>query len=66
VFRGKVYDWRIQRNLSYQIHCSLIDRSGRVSIEQYQPLPFDEETETDDNSHIYQEALEAGYFEKPI
>jgi hypothetical protein len=37
-----------------------------VSIEQYQPLPFDDEEQTDDNSNIYQEAIDAGYFEKPI
>jgi hypothetical protein len=68
--KGKVSEWRIQRSLSYLIHCSLIEQSKRVNIMDYQPLPFDdelrEETNTEDAMAIYNRAVSEGYFEKPL
>lgn len=69
MYRAKVDDWRIRRKLADLIHSSLIEQSNRVDILQYCPLPFDDEfkeVETEDALEVYNRAVSAGYFEKPI
>ncbi len=62
--RGKVYEWRIQRNNAYLIHCSLIPQKDRAKITEASPLPFDDEldepTDTTSNLELYEEAKRAG------
>lgn len=41
VIKGKVDDWRISRQLSYNIYCSWAKEP--ISIFDYCPLPYDDE-----------------------
>lgn len=72
--RGKVEDWRIQRNASYLVHCSLVKHP--INIYEWMPLPLDNELKdaerveqeemNDENKIIYMEAYANNYFNRPI
>lgn len=68
MFKGKVDDWRVQRNNAYVVYCSFTKNEDRQSITDLLPLPFDKEFNKEfnepkkiDNTDIYEEAKKAGY-----
>jgi len=43
VIQAKVDEWRVLRQNTYLIHCSLIGSENRLDILSALPLPYDEE-----------------------
>lgn len=63
MYKGKVDNWRVNRNNAYLIHCSLVGQKDRVRIEDANPLPFDENTKAnvEDSLSVYEEAKRMGW-----
>jgi hypothetical protein len=41
--RGKVDDWRVQRIIGYNAYCIQTPMGKRIPMENWLPLPFDDE-----------------------